>query len=386
MKKIFFLGGEDVSARIEISKKLEKLGYDVSIIGSESEEKFERNQIKYYHYDLNRELNMFNDLKTIFQLRKIMKNQTKKTIVHAFDTKPIMYLPIAAIGLKHIKVVRTITGMGRIFTEQNLKNSMLIFIYDTIQKAVCKKVDFTIFQNDDDYKYFIKKGLIEKNKATVIKSSGIDLEKYHTKVDKKKVDTLKDELSLDLAKPTFILVSRMVRQKGILEYLEAAKKCFENGYKYNFLLVGQVDSNKDSLSKEQILEYSKYVKYLGRRDDVEELLSLSDIFVLPTYYREGVPRVLLEASAMGLALIATDMPGCKDVVQNDFNGKLVNIKDSQNLFEKMVEIAESEELLSKFSKNSKEFVKKFDLNIVVDEYSKVYSEILKDEDVESTII
>jgi glycosyltransferase involved in cell wall biosynthesis len=286
-----------------------------------------------------------------------------------------MFLPISSLGLKHIKVVRTITGMGRIFTEKSFKNSVLIKVYNFMQKIVSKRVDFTIFQNDDDCKYFIDNHLIEKDKSSVIKSSGIDLEKYSTSIDKTKVEVLKKELDMDTTKPTFILVSRMVKQKGIIDYLKAAKICKEKGYEYNFLLVGQIDSNKDSLTQKEILSYSEYVRYLGRRTDIKELLVISDIFVLPTYYREGVPRVLLEASAMGLALIATDMPGCRDVVKDDFNGMLININDAVDIAHKMVKIGEDKNLKGKYSKNSKAYVSNFDLNLVSKEYYRVYKNL-----------
>lgn len=374
MLKLIFLGGEDVSARIEISKKFIALGYKIKIIGTEKENKFVTNNIPYRKYSLSRELNILDDIKTVVELRNILKEQKNGTIIHAFDTKPTMFLPIAAFRLKNVKIVRTITGMGRIFTEDNFKNSVLKFIYNVIQKLVSMRVDFTIFQNDDDYEYYIKNKLVSSVNSKVIKSSGLDLSKYVTKIEDIKLNILKNELGLKNNIKTLILVSRMVKQKGILNYLEAAKMCFENGYKYNFLLVGQLDSD-NSITIEEINQYEEYVKYLGRREDIKELLHISDIFVLPTYYREGVPRVLLEASALGLPLITTNMPGCKDVVSDEFNGKLINIKDSKDLYEKIVYLAENEDLLDKFSKNAKEKVKEFDLSIVVSEYNEVYQTI-----------
>lgn len=373
MHKLIFLGGEDVSARIEISKKFLALGYDVEIIGTEKEDKFVKNNIPYSKYSLNRELNIFNDIKTIFELRKILQEEKETTIVHAFDTKPTMFLPLSAIGLNHIIVVRTITGMGRIFTEHSFRNSILKTIYNIVQKLINKRVDHTIFQNDDDAAYYVKHKLLDQSKASVVKSSGLDLLKYTENINQHKIVELKHELKLVPEKTTFILVSRMVKQKGILDYLEAAKKCFESGYSFNFLLIGQLDSD-ESITFEQINFYNKYVKFLGRREDVKELLVLSDVFVLPTYYREGVPRVLLEASAMGLGLIATNMPGCKDVVSDDYNGKLVNIKDIDDLYEKMVYLGTNNEVLYRYALNAKEKVKEFDLNIVVDQYHKIYLE------------
>lgn len=374
MPKLVLLGGEDVSARIEISKKFIALGYEIEIIGTEKEDKFQENNIPYRKYFLNREFNIFDDVKTILKLRRVLKDEKATTIVHAFDTKPTIFLPIASIGLHNIKVVRTITGMGRIFTEDSFKNHILRTIYDVVQKVVSKRVDFTIFQNDDDAAYYVGHKLIYENKASVVKSSGLDIEKYTNDIDHNKIKVLKDELCLPEDQTTFILVSRMVKQKGILDYLEAAKKCYENGYKFNFLLVGQLDGDL-SITLEEIEAYSKYVRFLGRREDVKELLALSDIFVLPTYYREGVPRVLLEASAMGLGLITTNMPGCKDVVIDDYNGKLVNIKDAEDLYEKMVYIGGNNEVLHQYSFNAKHKVKEFDLNIIVNKYHKIYKHL-----------
>lgn len=387
MPKLIFLGGEDVSARIEISKKFIAQGYDIEIIGTEEEDKFIKKNIPYRRYFLNRELNILNDLRTIFELRTILKGETATTIVHAFDTKPTMFLPVAAMGLKQIKVVRTITGMGRVFTEKNFKNSILKFIYNVIQKKIIsRRVDFTIFQNEDDAAYYIDHKFIELSKASIIKSSGLDLGKYTENVAQHKIETLKKELNIMPEQITFILVSRMVKQKGILDYLAAAKKCYESGNRFNFLLVGQLDSDA-SLSFEQINAYNCYVRFLGRREDVKELLAVADVFVLPTYYREGVPRVLLEASAMGLALIATNMPGCKDVVIDDYNGKLVNIKDADDLAKKMIFLGTNNKILDKFSINAKEKVKEFSLDIVTSKYDEVYKQFFRSSDnVESTTL
>ncbi len=382
MSNLIFLGGEDVSARIEISKKFMEMGYNINIIGTEKEEKFIKNKIDYKKYNFSREFNIFDDLLSIKKLRDILKEQPPNSIVHAFDTKPTLFLPIASLGLKNIKISRTITGMGRIFTEDSLKNRVLKKIYNQLQKSIKSKVDFTIFQNYDDAKYFIQNSLINRDRATIIKSSGINLKKFTSNIDRYKIKRLKYQLKIKNCEKTFILVSRMVKQKGILTYLKSAKICYQEGYRYNFLLVGQLDTD-NSITLEDINRYSKYVKYLGRRDDIRELLMLSDIFVLPTYYREGVPRVLLEASALGLALIATDMPGCRDVVIDDYNGKLINIKDERDLASKMIFMAEDEDRLNRYKQNSIKKVKEFDLNRIVKGYDKVYKRI---KDVESATV
>jgi len=374
MKNLIFLGGEDVSARIEISKKFMELDYNIQIIGTEKKDKFEKNNILYEHYHFNREFSLVGDIKAIFELRKILKAKEHGTIVHAFDTKPTLFLPFAAIGLKNIKVMRTITGMGRIFTEQSFKNSLLTKIYNMLQRSISKRVDFTVFQNDDDAMYYKENKLIPQTNAAVIKSSGLDLEKFTTNVEEEALKNLQNELKLRSDEKTFILVSRMVKQKGIMNYLNAAKLCHKAGHKFNYLLVGQLDSD-ESITLNEIEAYKAYVNYLGRREDVKNILALCDVFVLPTYYREGVPRVLLEASAMGLGLLATNMPGCKDVVIDNYNGNLIEIEDPHDLSEKMIYIAENNKRLEKYKYNAQEKVKEFDLNKVVNAYHEIYKKL-----------
>jgi len=375
MSQLILMGGEDVHSRIEIAKKFMDIGFSVKILGTEDKNIFSKNKIEYIKYNFNREFGVLNDLKTLLSLREILKKFPNRTIVHAFDTKPTIFLPLSSIGLDNIKVVRTITGMGRVFTDNTIKNRILRAIYNQIQLILRPFVDFTIFQNIDDAKYFYKHHLVSKKKSQVIKSSGIDIEKFNTKVDILKVRELIRELDIDVKKRTFILISRMVKQKGILDYLEACKICYEEGFYYNFLLVGQLDTDK-SITLEDIQKYKKYVKYLGRREDIRELLTISDVFVLPTYYREGVPRVLLEASVIGLGLIATDMPGCRDVVVDEYNGKLVNPKDPKDLSSKMIYLAEDRERLRRFKQNSKLKVQEFTLDRVATSYANIYKSIL----------
>ncbi len=385
--KIVLMGGEDVHSRIEIAKKFISMGFDIEILGTEDKDRFIKNGIHYRRYNFNREFGVLDDIKTLNSLREILKYYPNGTVVHAFDTKPTIFLPLASMGLNNIKVVRTITGMGRIFTDDNLKNMVLKGIYNQVQLSIKPNIDFTIFQNEDDAKYFYKYNLVSRRKSKIVKSSGIDIEKFKSKIDIKKIRELIKELNIDIRQRTFILLSRMVKQKGVLDYLEACKICYEEGFSYNFLLVGQLDSD-NSITKKDIDKYSKYVKYLGRREDIKELLTISDIFVLPTYYREGVPRVLLEASAIGLGLIATNMPGCRDVVEDEYNGKLVNPKDPKDLSSKMIYMAEDRDRLKKYKINSRIKVLEFTLERVSKAYADIYKSIFKRrvEDVESSAI
>jgi glycosyltransferase involved in cell wall biosynthesis len=375
MYRIVFLGGEDVSARIDISKELIKKKCHIEILGTESPERFVESGIKYQQFYLNREFDVIGDIKSLLQIRKILKNYNKETVVHAFDTKLTVLLPLAAIGLGNIKVVRTINGMGRIFTTSNFKNKILSFVYKCIQKSLKKIVDYTIFQNTDNYNYFLENNLVKEENSGVVKSSGINLKNYFIPVNDEYKNKLRIELNINDKQPTFVLISRLIKQKGVLNYLEAAQKSFDNGYKFNFLLVGQIDSNKDAISIDTIQSYANSVKYLNKRSDVKEILSISDIFVFPSYYSEGVPRVLLEASASGLVLLTTDMPGCNDVVVDNYNGKIIEIKNSDDLFDKMIYVAKDKDRLKEYSKNSIEHVQNFSLELVTNKCFEIYKNV-----------
>ena len=375
MLNIVFIGGEDVSARIDISNELIRKKCQIEILGSESFDNFIASGIKYQQFYLNREFNILDDIKSLFSIRKILKQYNKPTIVHAFDTKLTILLPIAAIGLQNIKVVRTINGVGRIFTVSNYKNIVLKFVYRCIQKSLKGFVDYTIFQNSDNYNYFLENNLVKKENSGVVKSSGINLKDYSNPVKEECKTKLRSELNINDKQPTFVLISRLIKQKGVLNFLEAAQKTFDNGYKFNFLLVGQIDSNKDAISLNTIQSYAISVKYLGKRNDVKEILSISDVFVLPSYYSEGVPRVLLEASASGLVLLGTDMPGCNDVVIDDYNGKIIEIKNSEDLFEKMIYVLKDKDRIKEFSKNSIEHVQNFSLDFVTNKCFEIYKNV-----------
>jgi len=377
MYRIVFIGGEDVSARIDISRELIKKKCHIEIIGTESAENFVDSGIRYQSFDLNREFDVFGDLKSLLQIRNILKKYSEKTIVHAFDTKLNILLPIASIGLGNIRVVRTINGMGRIFTNSNVKNEILKVIYKFTHRILKKKVDYTIFQNTDNYEYFIKNKLVNNDASRVIMSSGINLSNYSTVIDEADKDNLRTTFNIKDKRLTFVLISRIIKQKGVLNYLEAAQKCFDYGLKFNFILVGQIDSNNDAVSFEQINKYKHCVNYLGRQTNIKGLLSISDIFVLPTYYSEGVPRVLLEASAMSLALLTTNMPGCNDVLLDGINGLYINVNDSEDLYIKMKYLSENKDVLLKFKINAFNHVNNFSLDKITSECFEIYKHIIK---------
>ncbi|WP_396590087.1 glycosyltransferase family 4 protein [Allomuricauda sp. R78024] len=355
---ICLVGGEDAHKRIELSQHLIKKGFDVTILGTKSYQY--PSNVTFVKYELNRKSNLFSDIVTISQYRRILKKR-EFDIVQTFDTKPAFILPISAIGLK-VKIVRTITGLGTIFMSEEIKYKIFRAIYHLLHRSIRAKVAHTTFQNADDRNYFIKKGLVDKEKSSLIFGSGIDLLQYTSPPPKTN------------KRFTFICVARLVYEKGIVNYLEAAKICSEKGYDFNFTLVGPLEENSNKLNKQILEDYKDYIDWLGSRKDVKNLLAQSNAFVLPTF-REGFSRVLLEASAMGLPSITTNVPGTREIVRTNKEGLLVDVNNSNELAHAMIKMATDKKLHNICSVNAKNHVKQFGLDRISNQYINLYRKI-----------
>jgi len=379
MALISYIGGEDVRMRIPILSLLKKRGYQVEAIGTNDSKAFTKTDIAYFDYPLNRWLSPFADKQSKQHLSKLLSTN-KPDIIHLFDTKPGVLVPKVAkkSGVKF--VVRTVTGMGYIYSSNSLFSKMLRPFYRMAQKKAISQTDVVIFQNTDDQKYFEKHKLVSADKSVLVRSSGLPVDDFVSKqADAKTKIAMKEKLNIKEGDVVVTLIARLVKDKGILEYLESAKQL---AHKPNikFLLIGPLGTEgKQAISKETIESYSQYINYVGSISNVAEYLSISDIFVLPTYYREGLPRILLEAGSLGLPLITTDMPGCRDVVTDGWNGLLVPTRDSNALAKSIDTLASNEKMRLEMGEKNPEFIKNnFDLSIVEKAYSDIYADLLND--------
>jgi len=353
---ICLVGGEDAHKRIDLSQRLLHEGFVVTILGTENYD-YPKN-INFIKYDLNRSFNPFSDIKTVRQYKNIIKNN-RFDIIQTFDTKPAFLLPIAAFGLK-VKVVRTITGLGKAFVSQDFKSAPIRYLYVFLHYMVRKRVSHTTFQNSDDRDIFLKYGLINQENHSMIYGSGIDLTKTGALASREH-------------KPfTAICVSRLIYEKGIVNFLEAAKICREKKYDFEFLLVGPLEENSKRLNKELIADYSAYVNWLGVRSDIYELLRQSDVFVLPTWYREGFARVLLEASALGLPLITTDVAGVRDIARHEKEALIIDTNNSEDLAKALIRMGTAKNLADRLSENALINVKHYSLAVISKNYADLY--------------
>lgn len=377
-RKIWHIGGEDVRMRIPLLLALREKGFEVGAVGSEDGNAFLEHGIPYRRYKLDRWIGPVADLLSFQRLCSLFSAH-KPDIVHAFDTKPGIIAPLAAKRAGIPVRVRTICGMGYIFSSASLLASSLKPVYRFFQTAASNASTTTVFQNPDDRAYFRLHRMVKNDCDDLVLGSGIDIQQMKSACpDDQTVHRLKRELGLRNQK-VVTMVTRLVRHKGVIEFIDAAKRIKKSGTDAAFLLVGPISSEgSQAVSIEEVNAGAGYVKYLGPRQDVPAILAISDLFVLPSYYREGVPRVLLEAGAMGLPLITTDMPGCKEAVRGGISGWLVKPRDSKMLEGAVLNaLGSPPETLNRMGERSRKHIEKhFGLEKVADAYAKIYERAL----------
>jgi glycosyltransferase involved in cell wall biosynthesis len=302
----------------------------------------------------SRGANPLKDLALIFELYSIYKRVRPDVILH-YTIKPNVYGSLAASFLK-IPVVNNVCGLGTVFLKDDLLSSVAMFLYK-ISFKFPKKV---FFQNPDDLKLFLDKKLVPANTVDLLPGSGIDLTRFKPMTFQRN------------QKFTFLLISRLITDKGVLEYIDAVKKLKAEGIEARFQVLGAIDpEHKRGISREVIQEWinSGTIEYLGTTKDVRHFIELADCVVLPSY-REGTPRTLLEAASSSKPIVATNVPGCNQVVEDKFNGLLCNMKDSDDLADKMRSMANfDDETLKAMGVNGRRKMEaEYAESIVIDKY------------------
>ncbi|WP_448567857.1 glycosyltransferase family 4 protein [Thalassotalea ganghwensis] len=304
-------------------------GHDVVVMAANAEPKVveavEKLGCQFVSYQIERNgLNPVSDLKTFFQLRAfITKWQPEKIL--AYTIKPIIWGALACRSAKvsDCKFYAMITGLGYAFERSSLLRSLINILVKRLYKAALKHSERVIFQNNDNLTLFNQLGLVHKDKCYRVYGSGVDISKYAF-------------TSLPEGFPTFLLIARLIGDKGIREYALAAKKVKHVYPDARFQLVGPVDTSPDKISLDEIHHWQEQniIDYLGATDNVIPYLNQCHIYVLPSYH-EGLPRTVLEAMAIGRPILTTDTVGCRDTVVEGKNGWLVEVKNVDQLAERL---------------------------------------------------
>jgi len=332
------VGGEDHQLRIPFLLELARAGTRISAAGTGDPAPFVRAGLDYHPIHFNRFISPLADRLTIRQLRDVM-HRVRPDIVQSFDTKPNVLVPWAARACRGVRVVRTINGLGWVHSSRSPLAVMLRPVQRALHRRAARWTDMTIFQNRQDQAYFERQGLSAQHRAVLIPGSGIDLAGFDRAMAEAATPAqLRQRLALEGAE-IVMTVSRLTRQKGIPTLLKAAALVHEARPGVRFVLVGPRESEGPlAVSNAEIQRHSPYVVAIGPRSDVPALLRMADVFVFPTEYREGVPRALLEAALAALPLVATDMPGCNDVVRDGWSGRLAQPRAPHELAAAILEL------------------------------------------------
>lgn len=362
IRKILFVGNTAWSMynfRRSLFSKLLTLNYDVTVVSPEDE--FYQNKLKELGCNCitldiaSKGVNPFIDGKLILNIKKILV-EVKPDFCFFYTIKPNIYGSIAANSL-NINHIAIITGLGYTF----INNNIISIVAKKLYKFALKSASQIWFLNSEDKEIFIKYKLVDKSKTSILKGEGIDLNHF---------------CCTDLPKKTsFLLIARMLWDKGVGEFVDAAKLLKSKYPDVNFNLLGFVGvDNPSAISNKQIDEWtsSGVINYLGSTTDVRPYISECSCVVLPSY-REGVPVSLLEGAAMGRPLITTNAVGCKEAVDHGINGYICNIKDVNGLAKCMEQIIlmSPDERLNMGLKGRKKMEREFDVNLVINRYIDV---------------
>ena len=363
MKKIVLFANTSwyiYNFRMSLMKELSKLDYKVIVIAPKDEYSdmipYEYHQIKMNNHGLN----PFQDALTFIKIYKLF-SKLKPDLILNYTIKSNIYGVIAASKLRISSVVN-IAGLGTTFR----KNSITSFFIREFYRYAVHKADFIFFQNNEDLKIFTLNQKFKNFK--LLPGSGVDLDKFTTKTKEKN------------EKFTFLLLGRLLKEKGIYEFVESAKEV-KKKYKAKFQLLGFVDSkNPIGIKKSEIDSWHKngIIEYIGFTNDVRGFILNSDCVVLPSYYGEGIPKSLLEAASMGIPLITTDHTGCREVVEDGVNGFICEPRNVDDLTKKMIKMLnlKEKELLKMGFKSREKVVKDFDEKIVLDAYKELVQKFI----------
>ncbi len=360
-----------LSHRKDIALYAQKRGYEVTLVAKNTGKKNEVEALglKMIELPINPTgENIKEELKT-FRFLMHLYRQERPDIVHHVGLKNILWGGLAARLTGVHGVINAVSGLGILFSQEK-QSVMQKTILSVIRFSCHRKNVATIFQNEEDRILFLEKNIIRKGKVYYTRGSGVDLKEY-TYMPEPKTPVLQ-----------IIFTARMVAEKGVKVLIEAAEKLKDryNG-KVRFILCGGLSSNPLAIQESYLKEHcdGKYICWLGHRSDIKELLEQSHIMCFPSYYREGVPKSLIEAAAIGRPIVTTDSVGCKDTVIDGYNGFLVPIKDSDALVEKLTLLIEDGALRHTMGLNSRKTAEKyFSIDTVIAEHMKVYENLLKD--------
>ena len=371
--KLLYFVTEDwyfCSHRLALAIAAQKAGYEVVVVTrvNQHAELIRSHGLKLIHFELSRRSrNPFIEFGMIWRLLRVYREE-QPDIVHHVALKPVLYGSIAARLTGVPAVVNALAGLGFLFISKHFQARVIRLLVESAFRLLFNDPNVrVIFQNPDDMALLTSHGVLVTKQGVLIRGSG--------------VCTLQFNVTPEVyGLPLVVLASRMLWDKGIAEFVEAVRQLRGQGVAARFALVGEGDpDNPASISNKQLSQWQNegIIEWWGQRDDMPRVFAQSHIVCLPSY-REGLPKVLVEAAACGRPIIATDVPGCREIVHDGENGLLVPAKDFYALANALRQLIDNPSLRIVMGKRGREIVEsKFSIEHVVTQTLTLYKELIR---------
>jgi glycosyltransferase involved in cell wall biosynthesis len=368
--RLLLVGNEPayfLSHRLPLAQAARRAGYDVHVATRATPESVQIRALGFTHHEfpLTRSgMNPFAELRTLASLIALFR-RLRPDIVHLVTIKPVLYGGIAARLARVRGAVAVVTGLGYMFVSEDRRARLLKpFVALLYRIALGHRNMRVIFQNDTDRRVLQDLGAIEPRRTVLVPGSGVDLGQYVVRPEPAGV-------------PAVLMASRLLFDKGVVEYVGAARLLREQGVRARFMLAGDFDPNPACVSQGELESWREAgdVELLGFRNDIPALLAAANIVVLPSY-REGLPKVLVEAGACGRAIVTTDVPGCRDAIEPDVSGLIVPVRDVAALAAAIRRLIEDADLRGRMGAAGRALAEReFGIEKIVGAQLRVYDEI-----------
>ncbi|MEX1214266.1 glycosyltransferase family 4 protein [Saccharospirillum sp.] len=361
-----------VSHRMVIAREAVKQGYSVHVASANGNAVADIKALGCEHHpvDFARSgQNPLTELKALRQLIRLFRTLTPD-LVHLITIKPVLYGGFAARMSRVPAVVAAVSGLGTVFlAESGIARLRRVLVQGLYRLAFSHSRLAVIFQNPDDRDMLLHAGALSRGQVRMIRGSGVELEAYPVRPEPKK------------GKAVVVMASRLLRDKGVLEFVEAARILNARGVPVVMRLVGDPDpGNPSSVTSEQLESWREegIIQLPGFSSDIAEEYGKSNIVCLPSY-REGLPKALVEAAACGRAVVTTDVPGCRDAIEANKTGLLVPAKDAVALADAIQQLVENPEMRAGFGLEARKLAERvFASDIIVARHMEIYRELLTD--------
>ncbi|WP_283709997.1 glycosyltransferase family 4 protein [Pseudoalteromonas prydzensis] len=349
-------------------------GYEIHVVMSVTENSIaaKLNKLGFFIHPLiiNRTgMSIWNEFNTLRKLGAIVK-EIEPNLIHSVTIKPNLYSTILC-RFNKIPLISTYPGLGTLGVSKQLKYTLSRkVIFSMLRAFSSNQKNIAFFENDEDLSLFSKKKVISEDRLERVFGAGINLESFSFSPSKKEPP---ESLGIFFA-------SRLLKNKGLTLLFDSVKELNEQGFKVNLKIAGIFDSDSPfAYTSEEIDEMAAYpfVDWLGKRSDIKNLISESDVVCLPTTYGEGVPRILIESCAVGRPIITTPLGGCKDICIDGFNGFLVDPNSSESISSALKKLALNYSLINEYGANGRELVEsKFSNQSVFEQHKNKYEFML----------